>query len=248
MSILIPENAHTWLDGNSASNQKHPDPTALKWPLSVSGTNETISGVSSTGNIMVCKSLPHIAYAGPDKYKRVYRIDHRKHKPVLPQMSLHKGPEPSSPIWAKYEALGLSKAWVEIPCLCTGSTIHGRVDVQRKRDGRRNKYVFTMLLDGREETFGWRRSKNRMIKDLGLSQNGYKLVRLTETVPPTSSPTVPRASDRMEVVALAGRSHHVLPRCMTAKFIKSFGQEWEVVAFTTLLAFWLWDRKHMMKG
>ena len=224
MSTLISDGAHAWLDGNSASYQKHPDQTQLEWPLSISGTNETISGISNTGNIIVCKGLPNTAYVGPDKYKRIYRIHHWKHKPILPQMLIHKGPEASSPVWAKYEVL-LRKAWVEIPCLYTGSTIHRRVDIQRKRDGRRDKYAFTMFLDGREETFGWRRSKNQMIKDLGLSHNGYKLVRLTEAVHPTSSPTVPRASDRMEAVALAGRSHHVFPRSIIARFIKPFGQE-----------------------
>ncbi|KAI0505190.1 hypothetical protein F5B22DRAFT_628520 [Xylaria bambusicola] len=247
MSTSVIDHTWTWLDGTSASS--HKKSIQLDWPLSNTGTNETISGVSSTGNITVCKSLPGKAFIGPDKHKRAYLVKHRKYNPILPRMLLHQGPDDSSPVWAKYEALALRKAWVEIPCQCTGATIHGRVEVLRKRDGRRNKYVFTMVLEGREETFGWRRSKNKMIKDLGLSHNGYKLVRLTERAhASSSSPNLPRASDRMEVVALAGRSHHVFPRCMAAKFLTSFGPEWEVVSFMTLLAFWLWDRKRMMKG
>ncbi|KAK5626591.1 hypothetical protein RRF57_002306 [Xylaria bambusicola] len=245
MPITILNQAHAWLDGTPLS--RHKKSLQLEWPLSNTGRNETISGVSTTGNIMVCKSLPGKAFIGPDKHKRMYLIKHRRHSPVLPRMLLHQGPNDFSLTWAKYEALTLRKACVEIPCQCTGATVHGRVEVLRKRDGRRNKYVFTMVLEGREETFGWRRSRNNMIKDLGLSHNGYKLVRLTEGAH-ASSPNVPRASDRMEIVALAGRSHHVFPRCMSARFLTSFGQEWEVVSFMTLLAFWLWDRKRMMKG
>lgn len=104
-----------------------------------------------------------------------------------------------------------------------------------------------MKIEEREETFGWRRSRNEKIKDLGLSHNGYKLVRLTKGSH-SSSHDGPRTSDRMHVVALAGRSHHAFPRCMALRYLGSFGDEWELVSLVTLLAFWLWDRKHMMKG
>ncbi|TGJ79329.1 hypothetical protein E0Z10_g9433 [Xylaria hypoxylon] len=245
MLSLISNPAHVWLDGNSTP---HPDSTQLEWPLTASGVHGNLSGVSDTGVIMVCKSLPSTAFVGPDKHTRMYRIKHRKIQPLLPRLLLHQGPNDSSPIWAKYEAVTYHKAWAEIPCRSTGSTSHGRVEIRRKRDGRRNKYVFTMTIRGQEETFGWRRSKNAMIKDLGLSQNGYKLVRLTEGIHSSSSHTGPRTSDQMQVVALAARSHHVFPRCMALRYLTSFGDEWELISLVTILAFWLWDRKRMMKG
>ncbi|KAI0465859.1 hypothetical protein F4859DRAFT_499483 [Xylaria cf. heliscus] len=235
---------NAWLDGTSA----HRDPSQLEWPLTASRLHVNPSNISNTGTVIVCKSLPGVAFIGPDKHTRMYRIKHRKRRPLLPRLFLHKGPDESSPIWATYKATNLHEAWVEIPCRSTGSTFHGRVKIRRKRDGRRNKYVFTMTIGGREETFGWRRSKNTMIKDLGLSHNGYKLVRLTEGTHSSSAHSGPRTSDRMQVVALAARSHHVVPRCMALRYITSFGDEWELVSLVTLLGFWLWDRKRMMKG
>ncbi|KAI0430758.1 hypothetical protein F5Y09DRAFT_341330 [Xylaria sp. FL1042] len=251
MSAPVVDDGNTWVDGSSASR---PDPNQLEWPLDATGEHRNISDISTTGITMVSKSLPHIAFVGPNKHTRMYRIKHQKYRPILPRMLLHKGPDDSSPIWAKYEAVTLRKAWVEIPCRSTGSTLHGRVEIRRKRDGKRNKHVFTMILGGTEETFGWRRSKNAMIKNLGLSQNGYKLVRLTKGASASSFASssqvgnVPRTSDRMQVVALAGRSHRVFPRCMALQYLASFGDEWEVVSLITLLAFWFWDRKRMMKG
>ncbi|KAI0399765.1 hypothetical protein F4802DRAFT_534250 [Xylaria palmicola] len=229
-------------------NSSHRDPSRLEWPTTASGANTKVSAISDTGVVVACKSLPATAFVGPDKHTRLYCIQHRKHRPLLPRLLLHKGPAKSSPVWATYKATTLREAWVEIPCLSTGATSHGRVKVCRKRDGRKNKYVFTMTIGGREETFGWRRSKNVMIKDLGLSRNGYKLVRLTEGTHSFSSHDGPRTSDRMQVVALAARSHLSYPRCMALNYITSFGDEWEVVSLVTVLGFWLWDRKHMMKG
>ncbi|KAI1750243.1 hypothetical protein F4782DRAFT_509783 [Xylaria castorea] len=244
MAFLASNPIDTWLDRNST----HRDPSQLEWPLTTSGVHISPSNISDMGTIVVCKSLPSTAFVGPDKHTRMYRIKHRKHRPILPQLLLHKGPTESSPIWATYKAATFREAWVEIPCRSTGSTSHGRVKVHRKRDGKRNKYVFSMTLEGREETFGWRRSKNEMIKDLGLSRNGYKLVRLTEGTHSSSSHSGPRTSDQMQVVALAARSHRLVPRCMALRYITSFGDEWEVVSLVTVLGFWLWDRKHMMKG
>ncbi|GAW13712.1 hypothetical protein ANO14919_031010 [Xylariales sp. No.14919] len=236
---------NNWLDGNAASQ---PDLAELEWPMTTSGVHNRLSNLSNTGIFMVCKSLPSTAFIGPDQHTRVYRIKHRKHRPLLPRLLLHVGPSDSSPIWAIYEAVNFHKAWAEIPCRSTESTLHGRVEVRRKRDGRRNKYVFTMRIGGQKETFGWRRSKNTMIKDMGLSQNGYKLVRLTQGTHSSSSLAGPRTSDRMQVVALAARSHHIFPRRMALKYLASFGDEWEVISLLTVLAFWLWDRKRMMKG
>ncbi|KAI8945611.1 hypothetical protein F4801DRAFT_567759 [Xylaria longipes] len=244
MAILTSNPINTWLDGNSV----HRDPSQLEWPITASGEHVKPSDISDTGTTVVCKSLPGVAFVGPDQYTRMYRIKHRKRRPLLPRLLLHKGPSESSPIWATYKAATLHEAWVEIPCRSTGSTSHGRVKVTRKRDGRRNKYVFTMIIGGQEETFGWRRSKNAMIKDIGLSRNGYKLVRLTEGTHSSSSHSGPRTSDRMQVVALAARSHHLVPRCMALRYIASFGEEWELVSLVTLLGFWLWDRKRMIKG
>ncbi|KAI1423162.1 hypothetical protein F5Y12DRAFT_558058 [Xylaria sp. FL1777] len=235
-----------WLDGNSTSQQSLLDSTQLDWPLTTTGQYRKISEISTTGIIMVCKSLPGVAFIGPDKYTRIYRIKHRKYQPILPKLFLHIGPSHSSPVWATYEAITLRKARIEIPRPCE-STVDGVIEVSRKSDGRRNKYVFTMMIEGRKETFGWRRSKNAMIKNLGLSHNGYKLARLTEGTHSSSYGTGPKTSDRMQVVALAGRSHHVVPRCMALRYLTSFGNEWEVVSLVTLLAFWLWDRKRMMR-
>ncbi|KAI0185572.1 hypothetical protein EV127DRAFT_196262 [Xylaria flabelliformis] len=237
---------NTWLDGHTLSTYR--DQSQLEWPLSPSGSHVKPSDISDTGTIVMCKSLPGIAFVGPDQYTRMYRVKNQKHRPLLPRLSLHKGPSESSPIWAIYKAITLHEAWVEIPCRATGATSHGRVKVRRKQDGRRNKYVFSMRIRGREETFGWRRSKNEMIKDIGLSHNGYKLVRLTEGTHSSSSHSGPRTSDRMQVVALASRSHHLVPRCLALRYITSFGDEWELVSLVTVLGFWLWDRKHMMKG
>ncbi|KAI0808606.1 hypothetical protein GGR55DRAFT_199375 [Xylaria sp. FL0064] len=252
MSPPVTNNVNTWLDESSATR---PNPDQLEWPLTATREHKNISNISTNGVTMVCKSLPQLAFVGPDKHTRMYRIKHRKYRPLLPRMLLHNGPDDSSPIWAKYEAATLSKAWVEMPCRSTGSTSHGRVEVLRKRDGKRNKYVFTMMIRGAEETFGWRRSKDTMIKDLGLSRSGYKLVRLTKGAHHIFASTsdsqvgnVPKTSDRMQVVALAGRSHHALPRCIALQYLASFGDEWEVVSLVTLLAFWFWDRKRMMKG
>ncbi|KAI1125581.1 hypothetical protein F5Y10DRAFT_227791 [Nemania abortiva] len=242
MSSPIPTSI--WLDGSST----HRDPSRLEWPMTTAGEHKKLSDLGDTGIVIAYKSLPTIAFVGPDQHIRAYRIKHRKHRPLLPRLLLHKGPDDSSLIWATYKAITFREAWVEIPCRSTGSTEHGRVKVRRKQDGRRNKYVFTMKIEGQEETFGWRRSKNEAIKDLGLSQNRYKLVRLTKGTHSSTSHAGPRTSDRMHVVALAGRSHHVFPRCVALRYLASFGDEWEVVALVTLLAFWLWDRKHMMKG
>ncbi|KAI0437793.1 hypothetical protein F4803DRAFT_128514 [Xylaria telfairii] len=244
MAFLTSNPINTWLDGSST----HRDPSELEWPMTTSGLHISPSSISDTGTIIMCKSLPGLAFVGPDKHTRMHRIKHRKHRPLVPRLLLHKGPDESSPIWATYKATTFHEAWIEIPCRSTGSTSHGRVKVRRKRDGRRNKYVFTMTIGGHEETFGWRRSKNVMIKDLGLSRNGYKLVRLTEGTYSSSSHTGPRTSDRMQVVALAARSHRMIPRCMALRFVTSFGDEWEVVSLVTILGFWLWDRKHMLKG
>ncbi|KAI0104966.1 hypothetical protein GGR51DRAFT_572020 [Nemania sp. FL0031] len=242
MSSLNPCPTSPWLDGSST----HRDPSRLEWPLTTSGAHIKLSSLGDTGVIIVGKSLPSIAFVGPDQHIRTYRIKHRRHRPLLPRLLLHKGPGKSSPIWATYKAITFREARIEIPCRSTGSTEHGRVKVYCKQGGKKNRYVFTMMIEGREETFGWRRSKSEAIKDLGLSQNRYKLVRLTEGT--HASHAGPRTSDRMQIVALAGRSHHVFPRCVALRYLTQFGDEWEVVSLVTLLAFWLWDRKRMVKG
>jgi hypothetical protein len=243
MTSRIPSPITTWFDGSAT----HRDPSRLEWPTTTSGAHRNLSTLGDTGIIIVCKSLPGIAFVGPDQHIRTYRVKHRKHRPLLPRLLLHNGPDESSPIWATFKAITFREAWVEIPCQSTGSTEHGRVKVRRKQDGRRNKYVFKMKIEGREETFGWRRSKNEKIRDLGLSHNRYKLVRLTKSTH-SSAHDGPRTSDQMHVVALAGRSHHVFPRRVALRYLTSFGDEWEAVSLVTLLAFWLWDRKRMMKG
>ncbi|KAI0973368.1 hypothetical protein F4678DRAFT_25382 [Xylaria arbuscula] len=245
MSSSVTDHVEAWLDGSTASR---PDPNQLEWPLTISGEHRKISELNTTGITLACTSLPSIAFIGPDKYTRVFRIKHQRYGPLLPRMTLHKGPDKSAPIWATYTAATFRKAWIEIPCQCNGSTEHGRVEVERKCDGKKNNYSFGMTINGTQEKFAWRRSKRPNIKDLGLSQNGYKLVRVTEGVGPSSSLTVPWTSDRKQVVAVAGRSHFELPRCLALQFHNSFGEEWELVSLVTLLAFWLWDRKRMMKG
>ncbi|KAI1307094.1 hypothetical protein F5Y03DRAFT_383868 [Xylaria venustula] len=246
MSSSVADHIEAWLDGSSAPR---PDPNRLEWPLTVSGEHKKISDINTTGIILARTSLPGTAFIGPDKYTRMFRIEYQRFGPLLPRMTLHNGPDKSALIWATYAAVTLRKAWIEIPCQCNGSTEHGRVEVERKCDGKKNNYAFGMTLNGASEKFAWRRSKRPMIKDLGLSQNGYKLVRVTKgVVPSSSSPTEHRTSDRMQVVAVAGRSHFELPRCLALRFLDSFGDEWELVSLVTLLAFWLWDRKRTMKG
>ncbi|KAI0532977.1 hypothetical protein GGR58DRAFT_488327 [Xylaria digitata] len=235
MLSLVSDSANVWLNGSPASKPSRPDQTELEWPMTASGVHENISGLADTRVVMVCKSLPSTTFVGPDQHTRKYRIKHRKHRPLLPRLLLHSGPSDSSPVWAKYEAVTYRKAWVEMPCRSTGSTLHGRVEVRRKRGGKEGKYVFTMMIRGRKETFGWRRSRSTMIKDLGLSRNGYKLVRLTKGTHVSSSHTGPRTSDRMQVVALAARSHHVFPRCMALTYLAEFGDEWEVISLVTIM-------------
>ncbi|KAJ2997713.1 hypothetical protein NUW58_g561 [Xylaria curta] len=221
MVYLICNPIRAWADRNST----HRDPSQLAWPLSESGVHKKLSTMGSNGTVMVCKSLPSIAFAGPDEHTRMYRIKHRRHRPLLPQLLIHNGPHESSHIWATYKAKTLHEASVEIPCLSTGTTSHGRVKVHRSSDGSRNKYVFTMTIRGREETFGWRRSRNTGVRDLGLSQRGYKLVRLTEGTYSSSSDAGPRTSDRMQVVAWAARSLCELPRRMVLSYFTSFGDD-----------------------
>ncbi|KAI1436495.1 hypothetical protein GGR50DRAFT_693108 [Xylaria sp. CBS 124048] len=247
MKMVIPGPANLWLDGAS-SRASRTDQTHTQWPKTASGSHADISHMTPTNEIVLCKSLPGIAYIGPDKHTRKYRIKHRRCWPLLPRMDLYGGPNSSSPIWATYRAISLQEAWIELPCRSTGSTLHGRVKVFRKLEGRRNRYVFTMKIHGHEETFGWRRSQHPRTKSLGLSGNGYKLVRLTKSsVRPSPTHRGPRTSDKLQIVAIAGRSHHQLPRCAAFRYLTSYGEEWEVVSLMTLMALWVWDRKHMTK-
>ncbi|KAI2633392.1 hypothetical protein GGS21DRAFT_133368 [Xylaria nigripes] len=247
MLPTIPEFTNAWVDGSGPKIHRANE-SEKKWPHTPCGTHVEISHMTPTGTVVVCKSLPGIAYVGADKHTRKYRVKHRRCWPLLPKLHLYSGPNSSSPIWATYRAKSFREASVELPCRSTGSTAHGRVKVLRKNDGRRNKYVFTMKIRGHKETFGWRRSRHPRTRDLGLSGNGYKLVRLTKSTRSSLSLQGPRTSDRRQIVAIAGRSHHVVPRRAAFRCLTSFGDEWEAVALVTLLAFWIWDRKHMSKG
>lgn len=239
----------TWLDGNT------PDLSKFEWPTTGSGRIAHLSRMTDSGVVMACKSDKGTIFVGPDKHKQTFRIKHNKKLwPLFPQLLLYSGPSDASPIWAMYESTSYQEARVEMPCRSTASSSPGHVKVHRMLDGKKNNYVFTMTIQGREETFGWRRSRNVMIKDLGLSHKGYKLVRLTE-LSGTGSGTQhfssslvpgPKTSDRLQIVACCARSHFRIHRFVAFKYLASFGDEWEVVALVTLLAFWIWDRKHYL--
>ncbi|KAI1820698.1 hypothetical protein F4861DRAFT_49442 [Xylaria intraflava] len=247
MARSSPPPATDWLDG-SARRTRRQDLLKTEWPKTPSGHPADISHMTSGGEVVVCKSLPGIAYVGADTHTRIYRVKHRRCWPLLPRMDLYGGPTPWSPVWATYRAISFRQAWIELPCRSTGATTHGLVKVYRKHGGHKNNYVFTMKIRGHEETFGWRRSRHQRIKGLGLSGKGYKLVRLTRSVRSAATGCGPRTSDHLQIVAIAGRSRYRLPRCMAFRFLTSFGDEWEVVSLVSLLALWFWDRKHMRKG
>lgn len=102
----------------------------------------------------------------------------------------------------------------------------------------------------RKEAYEWRRSNSLAVAGLAGSNTGWKLVRLTNELPPggvTVAGSGPPSRDGHEVVAVCTNAVMSMTKLWKFCFLGTgvsgaLGERWAVMAVTTGLA--IWDREH----
>ncbi|PSR77101.1 hypothetical protein BD289DRAFT_378124 [Coniella lustricola] len=102
----------------------------------------------------------------------------------------------------------------------------------------------------RREAYEWRRSNSLAVAGLAGSTTGWKLVRLTNDLPPggvTVAGSGPPSRDGHEVVAVCTNAVMSMTKLWKFCFLGTgvsgaLGERWAVMAVTTGLA--IWDREH----
>lgn len=135
---------------------------------------------------------------------------------------------------------------VTMPSVMGGHTVAFVVEVPWPENG---------AVVWRKEAFEWRRSAGAVISGLGGSSSGWKLVRLTNALPPGvggggtvpgAAGTGPPSGDGHEVVAVCSNAVMSVTKLWKFGFLGTgfsgvLGERWAVMAVMTALV--LWDRE-----
>ncbi|KAJ2903500.1 hypothetical protein MKZ38_009722 [Zalerion maritima] len=240
---------------------------------------ETSNQGALSSDSIIPRQFPPIFHLYTVPFSRTFHLGEHRDHPVYavsthsgwsgnPDVVLHTGTNKNDPLLAAAEVTHTipTTLTIHLPAL-PGSDQKATVEPLTAINGISRRYRFSLEVDPAgavREDFEWRHSSGSAVKEYGCARQGWKLMRMSTTLPGNSggfsSPGSPphklggyTSSDGKEVVAVWTNVGVSMTKSWRFAFIGTgasgiLGERWAVMAVMTSLLMWEQERRARSRG